>query len=142
MKNILVVCTGNSCRSQILHGYLRDKLKLSANIFSAGTETHGLNPNAVLVMKMDNIDISSNTSNLIQEYADINFDFIITVCDHANEACPNVLSSSAIRIHKNFEDPSKLSYVNDDKKLDSYIFCRNQIKNFCEGFIEDFFNYS
>ena len=139
MKNILVVCTGNSCRSQILHGYLRDKLRLSANIFSAGTETHGLNPNAVLVMKMDNIDISSNTSNLIQEYADINFDFIITVCDHANEACPNVLSSSAIRIHKNFEDPSKLEIADEKEKIDKYISCRNQIKDFCIEFITNNF---
>ena len=68
MKNILVLCTGNSCRSQMAHGYLEKLLVKKANIYSAGIEKHGLNPYAVLVMKMDGIDISSNSSNLFDEY--------------------------------------------------------------------------
>ena len=81
MKNVLVLCTGNSCRSQMAHGYLKyftdDK---EINIFSAGIETHGVNPKAIETMKEDNIDISNHTSNNIEEYAGIAFDFIIRVC--------------------------------------------------------------
>ena len=73
MKNILVLCTGNSCRSQMAHGYLRKLLVKQANIYSAGIEKHGLNPYAVSVMKMDGVDISSNSSNLIDEYMSIEF---------------------------------------------------------------------
>ena len=75
MKNILVLCTGNSCRSQMAHGYFSKKLGGKAKVYSAGVETHGLNPYAVSVMKMDGIDISNNTSNLIDDYMHIKFDF-------------------------------------------------------------------
>ena len=121
------------------HGYLQKKLKLKAQIYSAGIETHGLNSYAVLVMQMDNINISNNTSNLIEEYININFDFIITVCDHANESCPYIPSDSAIRIHKNFEDPSKILIDNEEKKIKKYIICRNEINIFCQNFIDNFF---
>ena len=87
------------------HGYFSKKLVGKAKVYSAGVETHGLNPYAVSVMKMDGIDISNNTSNLIDDYMHIKFDFIITVCDHANEACPYMPEISALRIHKNFVDP-------------------------------------
>ena len=93
MKNILVICTGNSCRSQIAQGYLEFFLNNKANIYSAGVETHGINKYAVKVMIMDNIDIENNTSNLVDEYLQIDFDFIITVCDHANETCPYIPSA-------------------------------------------------
>ena len=129
MKNILVLCTGNSCRSQMAPGYFSKKLAGKAKVYSAGVETHGLNPYAVSVMKMDGIDISNNTSNLIDDYMHIKFDFIITVCDHANEACPYMPENSALRIHKNFEDPSKLEIRNENEKIDKYISCRNQIKD-------------
>ena len=85
MKNILILCTGNSCRSQIAHGYFNNFSKNKAKIYSAGIETHGLNINAVETMKRDQIDISSYRSNNVSEYLNINFDYIITVCDHANE---------------------------------------------------------
>ena len=139
MKNILVLCTGNSCRSQMAHGYFTKKLAGKAKVYSAGVETHGLNPYAVSVMKMDGIDISNNTSNLIDDYTHIKFDFIITVCDHANEACPYMPGVSTSRIHKNFEDPSKLEITNENKKIDKYIYCRNQIKDFCIEFITNNF---
>ena len=139
MKNILVLCTGNSCRSQMAHGYLSQKLAGKAHIFSAGVETHGLNQYAVLVMEMDGINISENTSNLIDDYMHLKFDFIITVCDHANEACPYIPEISALRIHKNFEDPSKLEITNENEKIDKYISCRNQIKDFCIEFITNNF---
>jgi arsenate reductase len=139
MKNILVLCTGNSCRSQMAHGYFTKKLAGKAKVYSAGVETHGLNPYAVSVMKMDGIDISNNTSNLIDDYTHIKFDFIITVCDHANEACPYMPGVSTSRIHKNFEDPTKLEITDEIKKIDKYIYCRNLIKDFCIEFITNNF---
>lgn len=139
MKNILVLCTGNSCRSQMAHGYLSQKLTGKAHIFSAGVETHGLNQYAVLVMEMDGINISENTSNLIDDYMHLKFDFIITVCDHANEACPYIPTNSAVRIHKNFEDPSRLKIKDQKEKIGKYIKCRDQIKDFCIDFINQNF---
>ena len=134
MKNILVLCTGNSCRSQMAHGYLRKLLVKQANIYSAGIEKHGLNPYAVSVMKMDGIDISSHSSNLIEEYMSIEFDFIITVCDHANETCPYIPSKKSVRIHKNFLDPSAVEIENESEKIMNYINCREEIKDFCIDF--------
>ena len=134
MKNILVLCTGNSCRSQMAHGYLRKLLLKQANIYSAGIEKHGLNPYAVSVMKMDGIDISSNSSNLIDEYMSIEFDYILTVCDHANETCPYIPSKNAVRIHKNFLDPSAIKIKDEDEKTIKYVKCRDEIKDFCIDF--------
>ena len=134
MKNILVLCTGNSCRSQMAHGYLVKLLVNEANIYSAGIEKHGLNPYAVSVMKMDGVDISGNSSNLVDEYMSIEFDYIITVCDHANETCPYIPSKNAVRIHKNFLDPSSTKIDDEDEKIEKYIKCRDEIKDFCMGF--------
>jgi len=88
MKKILVLCTGNSCRSQLAHGYLEAITAGKAMIYSAGVETHGVNPKAIAIMKEDGIDISNNTSNNVLEYQDIAMDFVITVCDNAKERCP------------------------------------------------------
>lgn len=132
MKNILILCTGNSCRSQIAHGYFKLFSNNRANIFSAGIETHGLNKNAVETMKRDGVDISNHTSNLVSEYLDIKFDYIITVCDHANENCPYIPSKNAVRIHKNFTDPSKIINSIDLEK--DFDLCRNEIKKFTQNF--------
>ena len=132
MKNILILCTGNSCRSQIAHGYFKLFSNNRANIFSAGIETHGLNKNAVETMKSDGVDISYHTSNLVSEYLDIEFDYIITVCDHANENCPYIPSKNAERIHKNFTDPSKIVDSIDSNK--DFDLCRNEIKKFTQNF--------
>ena len=105
MKNVLVLCTGNSCRSQIAHGYLEQFGTGKANLYSAGIETHGLNPKAVAIMQEDGIDISTHTSNHVDEYKNVDFDFIITVCDHAHENCPFIPSENAKRLHKDFNDP-------------------------------------
>jgi len=106
MKNILVLCTGNSCRSQLAEGYLRYFAGDKAAIYSAGIETHGVNPKAVQVMAEDHIDISSHTSNHVDEYLSIPFDYVITVCDNANEACPFFVGTVQ-RFHENFPDPAK-----------------------------------
>ena len=132
MKNILILCTGNSCRSQIAHGYFKLFSNNRANIFSAGIETHGLNKNAVETMKRDGVDISNHTSNLVSEYLDIKFDYIITVCDHANENCPYIPSKNAVRIHKHFTDPSKIVNSIDSNK--DFDLCRNEIKKFTQNF--------
>ena len=116
------------------HGYLRKILAKEAYIYSAGIEKHGLNPYAVSVMKMDGIDISSHSSNLIEEYMSIEFDFIITVCDHANENCPYIPSKKSVRIHKNFLDPSATKIEDEDEKIIKYVKCRDEIKDFCIDF--------
>ena len=139
MKNILVLCTGNSCRSQMAHGYLNKLAKGKATIYSAGIETHGLNPGAVSIMKEDGIDISNHTSNHVDEYSNINFDYIITVCDHANENCPFIPSKNALRLHHNFFDPSKVVGTNDEKHA-AFLKARNEIKSYCEEFVEKYLN--
>ena len=109
MKNILILCTGNSCRSQIAHGFLNHLTDNSVSVFSAGIEKHGLNRNAVKCMAEIGIDLSDYNSNLVDEYINDKFDFVITVCDNANETCPILPNSNAKKIHKNFTDPSKLN---------------------------------
>jgi arsenate reductase len=113
---ILVLCTGNSCRSQMMHGFLKKLTVDKATIWSAGVETHGLNKNAVQFMKEEGIDISTHTSNLVDEYADISFDYVITVCDHANERCP-LFPSTAKKLHHNFSDPSKV--IGSEKEIEA-----------------------
>lgn len=87
-KKILVFCTGNSCRSQIAEGFLRFFAQEKVEIFSVGVETHGVNPKAIETIKEEGIDISKHISNHINEYSEMNFDFVITVCDNAKEHCP------------------------------------------------------
>ena len=137
MKNIIIICTGNSCRSQIAHGYFLFYLENQANIYSAGVEKHGLNKNAIESMKRDGIDISYFTSNQIDEYLKIDFNYIITVCDHANESCPNFPTKKAIRIHKDFYDPSKKN--NSDNINLEFDKCRDDIKKFALDFKKKYF---
>ena len=106
MKNILVLCTGNSCRSQIADGYLKQFSPEGTAVYSAGVETHGVNPTAIATMERDGVDISNHTSNHVDEYGNIEFDYIITVCDNAKERC-SYFPSKAYRFHKNFPDPAK-----------------------------------
>ena len=133
MKNILVLCTGNSCRSQMAEGYLRYFLDGMAIVFSAGIETHGVNPRAISVMLADGIDISHHTSNNVNEYLAVKFDFIITVCDHANEVCP-VFPSSAKKFHFNFPDPAKVTGVEEEIVLE-FRRVRELIKVYCKEFV-------
>jgi len=134
-KNILVLCTGNSCRSQIAEGYLRYFAGDKATIYSAGIETHGVNPLAIATMKDDGIDISSHTSNNISEYTSIEFDFVITVCDNAKERCP-YFPSNAKKFHHNFPDPAKM--VGTDAEIkQSFSNVRDMIKKYCSAFIAE-----
>jgi arsenate reductase len=129
MKNILVLCTGNSCRSQMAHGYLKHFASTDTIIYSAGVETHGLNSGAVAAMAEDGIDISGHTSNHVDEYAGIDFHLILTVCDHARERCP-VFPSKAEKVHINFPDPSRFTGSEEEKKME-FRRVRNIIREFC-----------
>ncbi len=133
MKNILVLCTGNSCRSQMAEGYLRHFAEGKAKIYSAGIETHGVNPKAVEVMRRDGIDISAQTSNNVNEYLDIDFDYVITVCDNANEACP-FFPGSVQRFHQNFPDPARATGAPDVVMM-AFEGVRTMIKDYCEDFV-------
>ncbi|MEN9332683.1 MAG: hypothetical protein RLZZ94_1773 [Bacteroidota bacterium] len=128
-KNVLVLCTGNSCRSQMAHGYLQHFYGNEMDVYSAGIETHGVNPRAIAIMKEDDIDISNHTSNNVNEYLEIPFDFILTVCDHAAENCPYI-PGNAIRIHHSFSDPSKL-HGTEDEIHQAFEKTRNEIKEYC-----------
>ena len=134
MKTILVLCTGNSCRSQIAEGYLKHFAGDKAVVYSAGIETHGVNPRAIRTMQEDGIDISDQTSNHVDEYAAITFDYILTVCDHAKERCP-VFPSSAKKLHYNFPDPAKAS-GSEDEIIAAFRLVRNQIKAYCREFVD------
>lgn len=133
MKNVLVLCTGNSCRSQIAHGYLKSFSGDKATIYSAGIETHGVNPKAIQVMAEDHIDLSKHTSNNINEYLDIPFDYVITVCDNANEACP-YLPGNFERFHYNFPDPAKARGT-DEQVISEFRKVRDMIKIYCLDFV-------
>ena len=132
-----MLCTGNSCRSQIAEGYLKGFLVGKAQVYSAGVKNHAINEKAIKIMKDDGVDISQNESNHVSEYEHINFDFIITVCDHAHETCPNLFSKKAIRIHKNFFDPSKIE--DEEKLIFGFEKSRNEIKKFCQEFCTTYF---
>lgn len=135
MKRILVLCTGNSCRSQIAEGYLKYFAKDKAEIYSAGIEVHGLNPSAIETMKEDGIDISHHTSNSIDEYRNIDFDFVITVCDNAKERCP-FFPTSAKKFHQNFSDPAKAMGSREEIN-EQFRQVRQQIKEYCKKFVAE-----
>ncbi len=134
MKNILLLCTGNSCRSQIADGYLKLFAGSKANVYSAGVETHGVNPKAIATMLEDGVDISQNTSNNVDEYLDIDFDFVITVCDNAKERCP-YFPTNAKKFHHNFPDPAK-AVGTEEEVNEEFRRVREMIKSYCQDFVQ------
>jgi arsenate reductase len=136
-KNVLVLCTGNSCRSQLMHGYLTQTLGHRADVYSAGIETHGVNPKAIQVMQEDGVDIAHHTSNHVDEYEAVPFDYVITVCDNAREACP-VFPSSATTLHHNFPDPAKAT-GSPDEILNQFRAVREQVKEYARDFTKQYF---
>lgn len=139
MINILVLCTGNSCRSQIAHGYLEDFTDgRKAKVYSAGVETHGVNPRAIAVMKEDGVDISHHTSNHVDEYRGVPFDFVITVCDNARERCP-YFPTTAKKFHHNFPDPAKATGT-EEEIMTEFRKVREMIKTFCREFVQEQIN--
>jgi len=138
MKKVLILCTGNSCRSQIAHGYLAHFAKGKAEVYSAGVETHGVNPRAIQTMKEDGIDITAHTSNNVNEYSGINFDYIITVCDNAKERCP-YFPGTAKRFHYNFPDPAKATGTEEEIQAE-FQRVRELIKEYILSFISENLN--
>jgi arsenate reductase len=136
MKNVLVLCTGNSCRSQIADGYLKAFAGGKATIYSAGVETHGVNPRAIAVMKEDGVDISGNTSNNVNEYLQVPFDHVITVCDNAIERCPVFPSDKAVKHHYNFPDPAKAK-GSEDEVMAEFRRVRDMIREYCRSFVAE-----
>ncbi len=119
-------------------GYLKKYLHQKANVYSAGVKNHEINSKAIEIMKMDDVDISNHTSNHVSEYEKPDLDFIITVCDHANETCPNFNCQNAVRLHQNFFDPSSDNTKNNWKKL--FQKSRDEIKLYCLNFCKKYFN--
>jgi arsenate reductase len=131
--NILFLCTGNSCRSQMAEGWARHLKGDLVDVWSAGIETHGLNPLAVKVIAEAGVDISNHRSKHLNEIKDVRFDWVITVCDSANERCP-VFPGKVKRFHIGFDDPPKLarSAKNEEEALAHYRRVRDQIRRFVE----------
>lgn len=138
MIKVLVLCTGNSCRSQIAEGYLKNFAGGKAKIYSAGIETHGVNPRAIEIMKDDGIDISGHSSNNMDEYRDIDFDYVITVCDNARENCP-YFPGNAIKLHYNFPDPAKASGT-EEEIMQQFGKVRDMIKKYTRSFAKKYLN--
>jgi arsenate reductase len=128
---VLFLCTGNSCRSQMAEGWCRHLKGDSIEPYSAGIETHGLNPNAVQVMAEAGVDISAHTSQHINEFKEIQLDYVVTVCGHADENCP-VFGGTTKVVHVGFDDPPNLAKeaISEQKALDCYRRVRDEIKAF------------
>ena len=130
---VLFLCTGNSCRSQMAEGWANALKGDVIEAYSAGIETHGLNPNAVKVMAEAGVDISGHTSKHVNTILDIPFDYVVTVCGHAYEHCP-FFPGPARMVHVGFEDPpawAKL-VVCEEEKLNCYRRVRDEIRKFVE----------
>jgi len=130
---ILFLCTGNSCRSQMAEGWARHLKGDAIEPYSAGIEIHGLNPNAVKVMAEAGVDISSHHSKHLDELKDINFDYVVTVCDNAYESCPIFPRKTKV-VHVGFDDPPRLAKEakTEEEALNIYRRARDEIKSFIE----------
>jgi arsenate reductase len=134
---LLYLCTGNSCRSQMAEGWTRNLLGDKIDVYSAGIETHGLNPNAVKVMSEAGVDISGHHSDNIDKFMNIGLDYVVTVCGHAHETCP-MFPGTAEVIHIGFDDPPKMAAklaekgASEEEQLDCYRKVRDEIRRFVE----------
>jgi arsenate reductase len=134
---VLFLCTGNSCRSQMAEGWCRHLHGDQIEAYSAGVETHGLNPNAIKVMAEVGIDITGHQSQLVTDL-DVEFDVVLSVCDHAKESCP-VLPSATRQVHHSFPDPPRLAKeaiangMSEEESLGFYRSVRDEIKTFLEN---------
>ncbi len=135
---VLFLCTGNSCRSQIAEGWARHLKGDAIEPYSAGIETHGLNPQAVRVMAEAGVDISNHKSQSVSEFDHVEFDYVVTVCGHANEHCP-IFPGRAKLVHVGFDDPPKLAAAaaSEGEKLNCYRRVRDEIREFVEQMPEN-----
>jgi arsenate reductase len=130
---VLFLCTGNACRSQMAEGWARHLKREVIEAYSAGIETHGLNPRAVQVMAEAGVDISHQRSKHVSELKDITFDYVITVCGHAHEHCP-VFAGATKKVHAGFDDPPALAKdaKTEEEALAHYRRVRDEIRTFVE----------
>lgn len=130
---ILFLCTGNSCRSQMAEGWARHLKGDVIEAYSAGIETHGLNPNAVKVMAEVGVDISSHRSQHLDEFRDVSLDYVVTVCDHAHESCPLFPGATKV-VHVGFDDPPRLAQEakSQEEALDCYRRVRDEIRSYVQ----------
>jgi len=131
MLCVLFLCTGNSCRSQMAEGFARELRGQEIAAYSAGIETHGLNPHAVRVMAEAGIDISGQESTQVHDLLSIDFDYVVTVCDSAAESCP-VFPGKARVVHRSFDDPPKLAVnaQSEEEALGHYRRVRDEIRSY------------
>jgi len=134
---VLFLCTGNSCRSQMAEGWARHLKGDVVEPYSAGIETHGLNPNAVKVMAEAGVDISGHRSKHLDEVRGIPFDYVVTVCDNAHESCPLFPGRTKV-IHVGFDDPPRLAKgaKSEEEALSHYRRVRDEIRRFVESLPE------
>lgn len=130
-KRVLILCTGNSARSQMAEGLLRHMAGEEFEVFSAGTKPVSLNPNAIAAMNEAGIDISNHRSKSVDEFAGQQFDYVITVCDNAKESCP-IFAGPGERLHHSFEDPANAP---DGEKLQPFRRVRDQIRLWLGEFV-------
>ncbi|GLX66666.1 arsenate reductase (thioredoxin) [Paenibacillus glycanilyticus] len=135
-KTVYFLCTGNSCRSQIADGFLKELGSETYEVKSAGLEAHGLNPRAVQVMNEAGVDISGHTSDVIDPEILKDADFIITLCGHANDNCPVVHNDKAERWHWGFEDPAKAT-GSEDEIMAKFREVRDAIRSRIEKFVTE-----
>ncbi len=133
MKKILVLCTGNSCRSQMAQAWLKH-YSSGFEIYSAGVEAHGINPYMKKVMEQSGLNIDSHTSNVMQDYQHLTFDYVITVCDNAKSNCP-YFQNAVQKLHHSFLDPADAK-GSDEQKLEVYAKVRDQIEIYCKDFLD------
>ena len=133
MLKVLFLCTGNSCRSQMAEGWARHLKGDRIEAYSAGIETHGLNSDAVRVMAEAGVDISGHRSKLVSEFRNVEFDYVVTVCDHAHESCPVFLGKAQV-IHAGFDDPPRLAAgaKTEEERMGPYRRVRDEIRAFVE----------
>lgn len=132
-KRVLFLCTGNSCRSQMAEGWAKHLKSGEIEPYSAGTDPHGMNARAMAMMAEAGVDLASHRSKHVDELRDVPFDYVVTVCDHANETCP-VFPGKAKRVHVGFDDPPRLakSATSEQEALDHYRRVRDEIRAFVE----------
>ncbi len=138
IKKILFLCTSNSCRSQMAEGWVNHLQKDKYSAFSAGIAPKGVDPRAVKVMAEAGVDISSQRSKHIDSLGAMEFDYVVTLCDNANEACPFFPAKTRL-MHRVFDDPLRLSEdeKDEDKALNHYRRVRDEIKAFVENIEEE-----
>ena len=134
-KRILILCTANSARSQMVEGLLRHDRGDEFDVESAGTRATLVRPEAIQVMKEIGIDISTHRSKVVDEFQDQNFDFVLTVCDNANESCP-IYPGHSNRIHHSFSDPAAVK-GSDAERLGAFRVVRDEIRKYLKQFPQE-----